>query len=70
MADIETGSKTPSVGKASKTSPHAQDDVSLHSGENLSAIRPEGQIDPVYEKKAKILNRAVSQPASQPASPL
>jgi hypothetical protein len=61
MADIETGgSRAPSVGKASKTSPHAQDDVSLHSADNLSAILPEGQIDPVYEKKAKLLNRAVS----------
>ena len=61
MADIETGSKPPSVGKAS-TPPHAQDDVSLHSSDNLSAILPEGQIDPVYEKKAKLLNRAVSPP--------
>ncbi|KAH6651033.1 major facilitator superfamily domain-containing protein [Chaetomium tenue] len=59
MADIETGSKAPSAGKDSKTSPHAQDDVSLHSGDNLSAILPEGQIDPVYEKKAKLLNRAI-----------
>jgi hypothetical protein len=34
------------------------DETSLSSGDD--AILPEGQIDPVYEKKARVLNRAVS----------
>ncbi|KAK3300104.1 major facilitator superfamily domain-containing protein [Chaetomium fimeti] len=62
MEDIEPGGKAPSVAKASRSSPsppNEQEDVSLHSADNVSAILPEGQIDPVYEKKAKILNRAI-----------
>ncbi|KAK4042207.1 hypothetical protein C8A01DRAFT_14111 [Parachaetomium inaequale] len=55
--DVEKGGKPPSVGEASKTPPRAEDEVSLNAGDN--AILPEGQIDPVYEKKAKILNRAI-----------
>jgi hypothetical protein len=43
--------------KQSKLAQKTEDEVSVNAGDN--AILPEGQIDPVYEKKAKILNRAV-----------
>lgn len=43
----------------SKSSPtrRGEDEISLNAGDN--AILPEGQVDPVFEKKAKLLNRAV-----------
>ena len=65
--DVEKSGKAPSVGEASKTPPRAEDEVSLNAGDN--AILPEGQIDPVYEKKAKILNRAVSHYPLSPPKP-
>jgi hypothetical protein len=64
MADVKEGAEPTSVADAeaqasgSKPPPSAGDEVSVHAGDN--AIIPEGQIDPVYEKKAKLLNRAVS----------
>ncbi|KAK4238013.1 synaptic vesicle 2-related protein [Achaetomium macrosporum] len=39
------------------TGKRSGDEASLSSGDN--AILPEGQIDPVYEKKARVLNRAI-----------
>ncbi|KAK3309663.1 major facilitator superfamily domain-containing protein [Chaetomium strumarium] len=40
-----------------ETAKRPGDEVSLSSGDD--AILPEGQIDPVYEKKARVLNRAI-----------
>ncbi|KAK4147863.1 uncharacterized protein C8A04DRAFT_33947 [Dichotomopilus funicola] len=57
MADIEKGSKTPSDVDGAKPALR-EDEASLHLGDN-TAILPEGQVDPVYEKKAKVLNRAI-----------
>lgn len=57
MGDTEKGDNNASVGEAPKA-PHPEDEVSISPGDN--AILPEGQIDPVYEKKARVLNRAVS----------
>lgn len=48
------------IEKDSKTEPRAEDEVSVRSGDD--AIIPRGQIDPVYEKKAMVLNRAVGGP--------
>ncbi|KAK4153295.1 hypothetical protein C8A00DRAFT_43786 [Chaetomidium leptoderma] len=65
MADVEKDTKAASsVAEASNKPPprpeeKEEDEVSLNAGDN--AILPEGQIDPVYEKKAKILNRAIQE---------
>lgn len=58
MADIEKGSKPPSDVDGVKPTLR-EDEASLQLGDD-TAILPEGQVDPVYEKKAKVLNRAVS----------
>jgi hypothetical protein len=59
MTDVEKAYQPTSVAepKQSKLAQKTEDEVSINAGDN--AILPEGQIDPVYEKKAKILNRAV-----------
>jgi hypothetical protein len=73
MADVKEGTQPTSVAdveaeaSGAKPPPSAEDEVSVHAGDT-AAIIPEGQIDPVYEKKAKLLNRAVSPPPS-PISP-
>ncbi|AEO53255.1 hypothetical protein MYCTH_2294340 [Thermothelomyces thermophilus ATCC 42464] len=63
MGDVENGRKPPSAGVDvdSKTPPRAEEEVSVDAGDNISGILPEGQVDPVYEKKAKILNRAIQE---------
>ncbi|SPQ17931.1 dd240813-eb38-4042-aaf6-cc0899c88052 [Thermothielavioides terrestris] len=58
MDDFEKGNHPSSTGEASKP-PRPGDAVSLSAGDN--AILPEGQIDPVYEKKARVLNRAIQE---------
>lgn len=53
MTDVE---KTPAVTKeATETGLKA-----LPAGANDDGAIPKGQIDPVYEAKARVLNRAVS----------
>lgn len=56
MNDIEKADSATAAGPDSK--PHRDGETtSIASGDN--AIIPRGQIDPVYEEKARVLNRAV-----------
>ncbi|KAJ4296940.1 hypothetical protein N0V88_003856 [Collariella sp. IMI 366227] len=57
--DAETATQTASMAAKSSNKPVTMDDeiVSLNIGDN--AIIPPGQIDPVYEKKARVLNHAI-----------
>ncbi|GAB1310167.1 MFS siderochrome iron transporter 1 [Madurella fahalii] len=58
MNDIEKAGSTAAVGPDSK--PHRDEEAtSIASGDN--AIIPRGQIDPVYEEKARVLNRAIQE---------
>lgn len=57
MTDTEKGNKAASV-EAGATKPRADDGAtSITSGDN--SILPRGQMDPIYEEKARVLNRAV-----------
>lgn len=53
MADNENNSKVAVLGKQ----PTHGDETSIESGDD--AIIPRGEIDPVYEEKARVLNRAI-----------
>ncbi|KAL2165420.1 hypothetical protein VTH06DRAFT_718 [Thermothelomyces fergusii] len=62
MGDVETGrGEPPPAYIDSKAPPRAEDEVSVDAADNMSGILPQGQVDPVYEKKAKILNRAIQE---------
>ncbi|KAL2129517.1 hypothetical protein VTI74DRAFT_7645 [Chaetomium olivicolor] len=56
-SEAEKTNKATSLAEPSKPRPAEDEAVSLDAGDN--AIIPEGQIDPVYEKKARVLNRAI-----------
>ncbi|KAL2199021.1 major facilitator superfamily domain-containing protein [Corynascus similis CBS 632.67] len=61
MGDIEKGHAPAAEGGDFKTPPRVEDGDSIDAGDNVDVILPEGQVDPVYEKKAKILNRAIQE---------
>lgn len=65
MADNVTDSTSAKVGDFVKDG-RAASTSSLASGRVMPAAALPGQLDPVYEAKARILNAAVSTPASLP----
>lgn len=56
MEDIEASNKT--VSTAPKTVPKSEHKATNDASDD-EAIIPKGQIDPVFEAKARVLNRAV-----------
>ncbi|EFX05887.1 membrane transporter [Grosmannia clavigera kw1407] len=61
MAELEDGKSSKKAAEADSMPAGALDsrDDDLDSGENDIAIIPKGTIDPVYEAKARVLNRAI-----------